>query len=331
MKVKFLKAGTGDSVLIQHKAYNVLIDGGNDSSHLLHEMGEIFRKKESIDLLIITHHDDDHIKGIIDFIKSVKDGNYGTNFIKRVFFNSPRKILGLIPSPQNGNLLSYKQSFELENLLMELQIKWELCNDETEQVTFEDLKIDFLSPVSEDLNKYSSNKGIRLSDSRCDWASTMSELEKYVDDENQDISLPNKCSIVVNVECENKKILLTGDVTPDRFELIILKLLKEFDTERVFFDYIKLPHHGSYRSLNRNIIEKIKCYNYIISTSSKKHYLPNKRALLKLLKFTKRDKEKINFIFNYNDALTNLQITEKDKDKYNFKLTPNNKDYGIII
>lgn len=332
MNVKFLKAGTGDSILIQHKTYNVLIDGGNDSNHLLREMSEIHSKNEFIDLLIITHHDDDHIKGIIDFIKSVNDGNYGKDFIKRVFFNSPRKILGIISSPQNENLLSYKQSFELEDLLLKLNMKWELCNDETSQVSFEDLKIDFLSPVAEDLDNYSSNKGVYLSNSsRCDWTSTMSDLEKYIDDENQDTSLPNKCSIVLNVECENKKILLTGDVTPDRFELIISKLLKESNCDIVFFDYIKLPHHGSYRSLNKNIIQKIRCYNYIISTNSKKHYLPNKRALLKLLKYSNRDKEKLQFIFNYDDALTNLKITEKEKDYYNFKLISNNKDYGVII
>lgn len=334
MKVKFLKAGTGDSVLIQHKAYNVLIDGGNDSSHLLLQMDEIYSRDEVINLLIITHHDDDHIQGIIDFIKSVSNGNYGKDFIKRVFFNSPRKILGLIPSPQNENLLSYTQSFELENLLLDQHIKWELCTDETDQVTFEDLKIDFLSPFSEDLDKYSSNKGVRgvqLSNSRCDWTSNMMELEKYIDDENQDTSLPNTCSIVVSVECEKQKILLTGDITPKRLELILEKLLKESNTDRIFFDYIKLPHHGSYRSLNKNIIERIKCFNYIISTNSKKHYLPNKRALLKLLKFINRDKEKIQFIFNYDDAIKNLQITEKEKDNYNFKLTSSNKDYGIII
>lgn len=331
MNVKFLKAGSGDSILIQHNSNNILIDGGNDSNHVLKEMTEIYSKNEFLDLLIITHHDDDHIEGIIDFIKLVSKGNYGKDFIKRVFFNSPRKILGLIPTPQNGNLLSYKQSFELENLFTELNIAWELCNDETSQVTFGDLKMNFLSPVSQDLNKYSSNKGVHLSNSRCDWTSTMSELEKYIDDENQDTSIPNKCSIVVSVECENRKILLTGDVTPDRLELILLKLLKESNTETIFFDYIKLPHHGSYRSINKSIIEKIKCYNYIITTNSRKHYLPNKRALLKLLKFTNRDKEKIQFIFNYDDALTNLQITEKEKDNYNFKLTSNNKDYGIII
>ncbi|WP_343705554.1 MBL fold metallo-hydrolase [Flavobacterium sp.] len=331
MSIKFLKAGSGDSILIQHKKYNVLIDGGNDSNYLLSEIDKIYSKNESIDLLVITHHDDDHIRGIINFVKLVVEGNYGVGFIKKVFFNSPKMIMGTVPIP-NEKLLSYTQSFELEKLFIKLNLNWELCDEDTKSISFEDLKIDFLSPVAEDLKLYASKAGEHLSSmSRCDWTSTMSELEKYIDDENQDISLPNRCSIVLSVECELQRILLTGDVTPDRLELIVLKLLKEKGTDSIFFDYIKLPHHGSYRSLNRSIVEKIKCYNYIISTNSKKHYLPNKRALLKLVKFLRRDREKIQFLFNYDDALQNLKITEKEKDLYNFKLTPNNRDYGVVI
>lgn len=331
MNIKFLKAGSGDSILIQHKKYNVLIDGGNDDNYLLSEMDKIYSENQVIDLLVITHHDDDHIRGIINFVKLVVEGNYGVGFIKKVFFNSPKMIMGTVPIP-NEKLLSYTQSFELEKLFIKLNLNWELCNEDTKSISFEDLKIDFLSPVAEDLKLYASKAGEHLSSmSRCDWTSTMSELEKYIDDENQDISLPNRCSIVLSVECELQRILLTGDVTPDRLELIILKLLKEKGTDSIFFDYIKLPHHGSYRSLNRSIVEKIKCYNYIISTNSKKHYLPNKRALLKLVKFLRRDREKIQFLFNYDDALQNLKITEKEKDLYNFKLTPNNRDYGVVI
>jgi hypothetical protein len=120
-------------------------------------------------------------------------------------------------------------------------------------------------------------------------------------------------------------------VTPDRIHTILNKLVIENGNNPTHFDYIKLPHHGSYRSLSKNIIEKIICYNYIISTNGSKHFLPNKRALLKILKFLKRDKEQVNFMFNYEEALYNLGITEKDKKDYNFIATSNNQKYGISI
>ena len=333
MEIKFLKAGTGDSILIHHHSHNILIDGGSDSKYLLNEIEKIHQKEEFIDLLIVTHHDEDHIKGIIDLLKLVVDGEYGNDntFIKKVIFNSPRIILGTIV-PLKNRLLSYRQAHELEELLNKTNVVWEKYTDKSDPINFDDLRIDFLSPTEEDLEKYIDNKSVYLaSDFRCDWKSPMPLLEKHINDRSQDTSILNKSSLVIKIECDDKKILLTGDVTPERFEMILNKLSAENENNPTYFDYIKLPHHGSYRSLNKNIIEKISCYNYIISTNSNKYFLPNKRALLKILKFLKRDKEQITFMFNYGEALDNLEITEKDKKDYNFRVTSNNQKYGISI
>ena len=48
MKIKFLKAGTGDSIVIKHAQYNIIIDGGNDSSYLLTEISKIKDRNECI-------------------------------------------------------------------------------------------------------------------------------------------------------------------------------------------------------------------------------------------------------------------------------------------
>lgn len=333
MEIKFLKAGTGDSILIHHKTYNIIIDGGNDSNHLLSEIDKIHLKGEVIDLLIITHHDDDHIRGILDFLKLVVDGKYGnkSDFVKKVIFNSPRLFLGFKPVGTEG-LLSYKQAHDVEELLLKIKPQWEQYTDESPPIIFDDLQIDFLAPAIEDLKKYSENNGVYLSsDFKCDWKEPMHSLDKYINDSSQDKSISNKSSVVIKLECENKKILLTGDVTPDRLEIIIDKLVGDNESNPIYFDYIKLPHHGSYRSLNKNIVEKIKCFNYIISTNGHKHYLPNKRAFLKILKFLKREKEPINFIFNYGEIIETLEISNQEKRDYNFSVNPNNQSYGISI
>ncbi|WP_294229699.1 MBL fold metallo-hydrolase [uncultured Chryseobacterium sp.] len=110
MEIKFLKAGSGDSILIQEGGHNILIDGGNDCKYLLQQVEKIYIKREKIDLLIVTHHDDDHIKGIIDLLSLEK---YHQNFILKVIFNSPRKYLGILPKAYDSRLLSYKQAYEL--------------------------------------------------------------------------------------------------------------------------------------------------------------------------------------------------------------------------
>lgn len=334
MEIKFLKAGTGDSIIVQHKSHNIIIDGGNDSKYLISEVDKIYENGEAIDLLVITHHDDDHIKGIIDLLNHINESQYNkeSKFIKKIIFNSPRKVLGKLPD-DNANQLSYKQAYDVEKLLSTIGAEWETYTDNSESLNFEDLAIDILSPTTEDLKKYSLQKGAYLTgDFRCDWKSPMGRLDKYIDDKSTDKSMSNKSSVVLKLQLENRAVLLTGDVTPDRLELIVNKLSDENDGNPIKFDIVKLPHHGSYRSITKQIIEKINCNTFIISTNSKKDFLPNKRALLKILKFADRtNRQPINFIFNYEETLNNLEITNKDKKDYNFILTPNNKPYGISI
>jgi beta-lactamase superfamily II metal-dependent hydrolase len=333
MEIKFLKAGTGDSIIIHHKTNNIIIDGGNESKYLLSEVDEIYKKAEIINLLIITHHDDDHIKGIIDLLTHLNENNYNKEkkFIAKVIFNSPRLVLGKV-SKNESNHLSYKQAFEVEELLIRLNTEWKKYI-EGHIIDFEDLKITLLSPTLEDLSKYSIQKGAYLtSDYKCDWKSPMTILDRYINDDSQDMSIPNKSCIVVKIECDGKSVLLTGDVTPERFEVIMNKLMDENEGNPVKFDLVKLPHHGSYRSINKNILQKMECNNFLISTNSKKHFLPNKRLLLKVIKYSKRiDDQPINFMFNYEEALNNLEVTKKEMKDANFKLTPNNKNYGISI
>lgn len=334
MNIKFLKAGTGDCILLHHKKQNIVIDGGSDSKYLLAEVDKIYRNGELIDLLVITHHDDDHIKGIIDLLNHVNENKYNEEkqFIKKVIFNSPRLTLGKI-SKLDSKLLSYHQAYEVEELLMKINTEWKKHTDKDTPMNFDDLSITLLSPNEEDLKEYSLQKGAYLSgDWKCDWESPMLKLEPYIDDSSQDKSISNKSSVVLQIECEGKRVLLTGDVTPDRLETILGKLYENSGGNPLEFDIIKLPHHGSYRSINQNILQKIKCNNFIVSTNSKKYFLPNKRALLKVLKFSNRiNNEPANFIFNYEETLSKLGITQKEKIDYNFILTPNNEIYGISL
>lgn len=333
MQIKFLKAGKGDSILIHHANNNILIDGGNDSQYLLAEVDKIYEMGQIINLLIITHHDDDHIKGIIELLELVGRGKYGDErqFIEKVIFNSPKLI------SENGTVaeektLSYKQAHIVDMHLFKLGIERQVYTDTSLPIEFDGLTLHFLSPQEDDLNKYSHGKGAYLtSDFKCDWKSPMSLLDKFINDKSQDQTVANSTSIVIVAESFGKKVLLTGDITPQRLESILNKLALE-NNGPIYFDYIKLPHHASYRSLNKNIIENVICKNYIVSTDSTKYFLPNKRALLKILKFSNRaTKEFINFHFNYEEAIFKLEITEKEKIDYSFNLIKNNKPYGVSI
>ncbi len=332
MKINFLKAGSGDCILIRHNGKNVLIDGGNDSSYLIDQIKHIYNASEKIDILIITHHDDDHIKGILELLTLLNIGEFGEakTFIDKIFFNSPN--ISKLPIENNDeNLISFNQAKEVEKLLTKMNLTWEQCL-ENKEVNLDGLKLEFLSPTAEAVKEYYDFAGELLtSEYKSDWSSTLDNLLKYVDDKSQDRSKLNASSIVILLTCEKKKVLLTADVTPKRLEQIINKLAEKESDGLVYFDLVKLPHHGSYRSLNKKIISKICCLNFVITTNGKKHYHPNKKTIAKIIEYSNRkETDEINFFFNY-DLRKELNFSNIDLSKYKIKLLKHNSTFGYVI
>ncbi|EHM7983046.1 ComEC/Rec2 family competence protein [Elizabethkingia anophelis] len=333
MEIKFLKAGSGDCIIIHNETKNILIDGGNESNYLIDQYQEIINKNEIIDLLIITHHDDDHIKGILDLFNFIEKKNERPK-INTIIFNSPRKINNSLTKNEESKHLSYKQAFELEKILLKNgDITWltslECDSDEVFKDTFGELDLKIFSPSKEILKKYSLHKDAYLNGAnRCDWNTSLKELGKLLDDKSQDSSSSNRTSIVVSITFNGKKILLTADVTPERFNDIIDQI--RGTQEKVHFDLIKLPHHGSYKSLNSKILQKIICFDYLISTNSSKYFLPNKRTIIKILK-NNTSKKTINFLFNYEETIYKLNITSKELSDNKIQLKQNTHNWGYGI
>lgn len=336
MKIEFLKAGTGDCILINHNSKNILIDGGNERTYLISKYYEIKAKNERIDFLIVTHHDDDHIKGILDLFKEIETRSEDP-IIDNVIFNSPIKILNKIDTISESNLLSYKQAHELEKYLFNHpKINWEISLDTknlegklSELFNDQNLVFRIFSPSEENLKEYATNKGAYLtSDYRCDWESPLSTLIKSIDDKSQDKSSSNITSVVLLLTYRENNYLFTADVTPIRLNQIIDELKGQNDT--INFELIKLPHHASYRSLNTQVLQKINCNNFVVSTNSKKHFLPNKRALVKIHN-NRKSNEIINFFFNYGEVISKLKIPKIEEKKYNLNLVSNNKNDGYAF
>lgn len=338
MKIKFLKAGSGDSILIQYEKHNVLIDGGNDTTYVKKELQLILQKDEKIDLLVITHHDDDHIAGIISILKDVADEKYGRkkDFIKRVIFNSPRLIKNLIGGLEdNIGELSYKQADETERLLLKIDTEWKDkgITIAGEKINIGNVELTILAPQKEVLDNYSEEKrGALLSGGKkCDWSTKLKALERWVDDNNLDTNIANSSSVVIQIKFENENILLSGDVTPKEFSRLLNKLYVENGNSPVHFDYLKLPHHGSHRNISDEVLSRIDCHNFIITTNGG-FKLPDKKAFLKILKSINRDSRKtVNFYFNYGELIPNLCISNEELKEYNFKLIVNNQEYGYCI
>ena len=83
LKVVFFDIGQGDSIFIQTpKRTQILIDGG-PSKKIVEKLGqELPFFDRSIDFIIATHPDSDHISGLVEVLKSYKVGLVGWTGVK---------------------------------------------------------------------------------------------------------------------------------------------------------------------------------------------------------------------------------------------------------
>ena len=68
LKLWFLNVGQGDSILIDNKGYQILVDGGPDET-VTKRLGTAMGLDKNIELVIVTHNDSDHLKGVVDVLQ----------------------------------------------------------------------------------------------------------------------------------------------------------------------------------------------------------------------------------------------------------------------
>ncbi len=345
MKIKFLKAHNGDSILLSFKDEiemnrNILIDGGMPKTYFgsgkygdLHETIELIKTKgEKINLLILTHIDEDHIGGLKKWFEKDKDA---FDIIEKVWFNSGRTIAKYFDEEENKELIETLEIFKTTQTSVPQAIVFE---DYIEKFNAWDkeilntgktanqngVEIKLLSPDDKALKKllkeYKKPKhNYQTSGASTDWETSIKE---FIEEENdpdykleEDGSVPNGSSIAFILTFESKNYLFLGDAHPS----IIIDSLKKFEYSKenpINVEFLKVSHHGSCKNTNQELLELIKTDNYIISSNSEVHGLPNKRTIARLINHNTN--AIINF--NYDNVKKNI-LNEKDfEDFKNFKV-----------
>ena len=335
LNIKVLPASCGDSILISFddkgKNKNILIDGGYGSTYknvIKDEIIKIKNRNECIDLLIVTHIDDDHINGIIKFIE---DDNLN-ELIKEVWFNSwsnfghkPIKL------KHEGNEISSKNAKNLDVKLKKLGIWNNEIIGQGVFRKFKNAKITVISPNTpqlENLKGYIEHEFlISKSDDRRKSIDFL-QKRKFI----EDTAIPNGSSIAFVFEYSNgnqkKNILFLGDSFPS---IVLDGLMKTGfikNNKAVYFDYIKLSHHGSKKNMSDDLLKNIICNNYIVSTKSC-HNHPNKETFARILKYQKN----INIFFNYKSEKTKNIFLKNELIDYNiseYYLSDSNYSIRVI-
>lgn len=339
MKIKFLKAFNGDSILISFlendKPRNILIDGGvgdtykntsNVKGDLYTVIEKIRKDDQHIDLLVLTHFDDDHIGGILRWLNKDKEAS---KLIKKVWFNSGKEIAKKFESDENKDLdieiidgaddfhTSPKQGIKFEKYLRDNNL-WdgEIIKQGSEYGLF-GLKFKVLSPnnerLAELLKLYEKQKDYFTSGDEYDFQTS---LKDFIDEENQssfkfkeDRSVANGSSIAFLMEYENKNFLFLADAHP----YVVIEGLKKFDYNKdnpINVELMKVSHHGSTYNTNKQLLEIVKTNNYIISSNATKHGLPNKRTIARIIN------DNPNAIIRFNYDLTERIFLGEDWNEF---------------
>lgn len=246
--VKSFDIGQGDFYLIKisdskGKYFNLMVDCGKTAK--FEELEEALNGQR-LNGIVVTHVDDDHIIGVIDFVEKYE--HYG--FLKNMFiiynkydetlitYEKGSKLYEEIKRRLSQKMLlkSYARNYSRENKAIERRRKGDelpvhiLSKGQRMLMNINMLEKDtvYITLLSPDINTL--KKFMR------DWKK-VNENTKIAHENSQ---LKNQSSIVFLLEFNGKSLLMMGDgIVGDVFGA--LKDIKGVST----IDYIKLSHHGA--------------------------------------------------------------------------------------
>lgn len=324
MTVRFLKAFHGDCIFItitsEGEEERILIDGGPAATfssgvqgELRNLLLELEEQNKKIDLVILTHIDDDHIGGLIKAFEA-KDGI--TKLAKKVLFNSGRLIhnyFNVKHAPEKDIIGNFNQSQNtsvdqgntLEKLLENKGIWHDKAISQGDEYYLNHCKLHFLSPNEKELEKLlgkweSEQLSSFTSASKKDWKLRYNELlsqDEFIEDKSK--TNGSSLSFILNVN--EKNYLFLGDSHPSTIvEGLINYGCKQENPLQV--ELCKVSHHGSKGNTNLELLSLIDCPRYIISTDGSRHGLPNKVTFARIHQM----KPNAEIFFNYAAVITDV-------------------------
>ena len=332
MNIEMLPAGHGDCLWIEYgqgdRSNLVLVDCGTDSTYKRVLKPRFERRKQAlesaglfVELFILTHIDDDHIGGGIELLKEAKA--LGLTF-GDVWFNGWKHI---------ASFLGAVQGEQFSELIQQNKLKWNawlkgktiVVPDQGPLPTCTlpgGMVLTLLSPDRIKLQKLAKDwdKDVRSDDKakargllpgaggflflgdndaqpkRSDSTDVPTLLKAPFD---EDDAPHNGSSITVLAEFAGKSLLLGADVHPALLTASIDRLLRARKKDRLRLDAFKLPHHGSQNNLDQDVLDRLDCRNYLISTDGTVFHHPDNEAIARVIRYGRTGTARPRLWFNY--------------------------------
>ncbi|MGD9128882.1 MAG: MBL fold metallo-hydrolase [Candidatus Woesebacteria bacterium] len=247
--IVFCDVGQGDAILLYHGFWQMLIDGGPNDQVLSCLDNYMPFWDRTIELVVATHADQDHIAGLTDVLK-----NYQVKFLFLNDFRDTEEFSSFKEAVLNELALGLdlKKPILGEKILLPHGLELTVLLAEEQKIT------NFLSP-----NKNLSE--LYLSDNL---------------DEDADLAIDhNNGSIVLLLEIDEIKALFTGDIETSAEQALIARGLVSKT------NILKVGHHGSKTSSSEKFLKLVSPEISVISCGKfNKFGHPSSETLAKLRK-----------------------------------------------
>lgn len=331
VKIHMMKAYEGDFIWLSYgdmkKEHHLLIDGGVKECRERYAdvIRVIFAKGESIEAIILTHIDCDHIAGACEGIAKV-DAEVLQRTVKKIIFNAPEKIHNEILVSKNSGEYGVKEGIGfweilkekgIHNRIIERTIAGEIINLANEAL----LKV--ISPGEKQLEKLLDKwEAYEKKYKPVGHAPDLKQVKQNLEDlmrvqTGTDSSVNNASSIAFLFEYQDIKGAFLGDAKPS----VCMEGLKKIAIKDAYpVDFIKLSHHGSISNTNLKLLKKLPTVNYLLSTNGHEKKVPSKVVIAKLIRNCQEEnKPEIMLYCNYDwweSQYHNKYFTQNDRQLY---------------
>jgi beta-lactamase superfamily II metal-dependent hydrolase len=331
LRIEVLPAEYGDSLWIEYGSKaapkRIIVDCGTPSvfkSALAKRILAVPEGKRAFELFVVTHIDADHIGGAVNFLRARKKLKVE---LKDVWFNGYKHLNDVL-----GAVMGEALSTEIQKQ----KLPWNAAfggkavrvsdTGPLPTVTLAgNMKLTLLSPYAKQLAELEP-----VWVKECEKAGLIpgQPLESEGEDEADDIlgeidvqdlagsefepdpSKANGSSIAFLMQYGKRRVLFGADAYAD---VLLTSLARLPGGMPVKLDALKVAHHGSRKNINKELLQALKCPNYLVSTNGKRFSHPSKEAIARILMWGGKPTVHFNYTTKFNDVWDDKALKKKHK------------------
>lgn len=313
LRLEMLPAKFGDALWLEYgdeqQPKVVIVDCGFKDNYreLKRRIAQL--QPGQLELLVMTHVDDDHIKGGVSLL-----ADPDTAFPKTmdVWFNGwhhlhPADQLSVVQgeifaalikrsgvrwndsAPWSGGTIVVSDNGPLPSGQLPGGLNWTLLSPTWAQLEAM-RKVWHEKVAATGLKEGAEESFLELFDDRPDLqpddelSVVVPSIEKLADaDFVEDDKEPNGSSIALLVEFEGKCLLLGADAHPSVLASSLRRLASSLRKPRIELDAFKVAHHGSRKNTSPELLDVIECGTFLFSSSGEKHGHPSPECVARIV------------------------------------------------